>query len=73
MQPLDPAAESLLREWIEKADADRAEILSGVDEAECSLSRGEGRAIAQESMRELAESVKLRGRARLAAERDAQR
>jgi Arc/MetJ-type ribon-helix-helix transcriptional regulator len=48
----------------------RAEILADVDEAESSLTRGEGRIITQESMRDLAESVKQRGRARLAAEQD---
>ena len=45
----------------------RAEILAAVDEAETSLARGEGRIITQESMRELAEDVKQRGRARLGA------
>jgi hypothetical protein len=39
-----------------------------VDEAETSLAGGEGRAITHESMRELAEDIKRRGRARLAAE-----
>jgi len=43
----------------------RAEILAAVDEAEASLARGEGRAITQESMRELAREVTQRGRARL--------
>ncbi len=49
----------------------RAEILAAVDEAESSLARGEGRIVTQESMRELAEDVKRRGRARLAAEQRA--
>jgi hypothetical protein len=39
-----------------------------LDEAEASLARGEGRVITEESMRELAEEVKQRGRSRLAAE-----
>jgi len=43
----------------------RAEILAAVDEAETSLARGEGRSITQDSMRELAESVKQRGRTRV--------
>ena len=53
--------------WEERERA-RAEILAAVDEAETSLARGEGRSITQDSMRELAESVKQRGRARLANE-----
>ena len=47
---------------------DSLEILAAVDAAEASLSRGEGRIITQQSMRELAEEVKQRGRARLVAE-----
>ena len=50
----------------EERERTRAEILVAVDEAEASLARGEGRAITQESMRELAEDVKQRGRARFA-------
>jgi hypothetical protein len=51
----------------------RAEILAAVDQAEASLAGGEGRIITQESMRELAEQVKQRGRARLAAEQNVPR
>jgi predicted thioesterase len=51
----------------------RAEILAAVDEAEASLAKGEGRIIPRESMRELAEEVKRRGRARLAAEQQTPR
>jgi hypothetical protein len=47
---------------------EHAEILAAVDQAEASLARCEGRVITQESMRQLAEEVKHRGRARLAAE-----
>jgi putative addiction module CopG family antidote len=68
----EDAVREALSMW-EERERTRAEILSAVDEAESSLGRGEGRAITPESMRELAESVKLRGRARLAAEQDAQR
>ena len=50
-------------------DAKLKEILAAVDEAEASLARGEGRIITKQSMTELAEEVKQRGRARLAAER----
>jgi len=52
----------------EERERRRLEILAAVDDAESSLARGEGHAITQESMRELAEEVKRRGRARLAAE-----
>ena len=52
----------------EERERTRLEILAAVDAAEASLSRGEGRIITQQSMRELAEEVKQRGRARLVAE-----
>ncbi|MGA3259982.1 MAG: hypothetical protein ABSE35_13955 [Bryobacteraceae bacterium] len=52
----------------EERERTRAEVLAVVDEAESSLAHGEGLSITQDSMRELAESVKQRGRARLAAE-----
>src|ERR1035437_8084760 len=51
----------------EERERTRAEILAAVDDAEASLARGEGRSITRESMRELADEVKQRGRARLAA------
>src|SRR5437868_4058170 len=57
----------------EERERRRLEILTAVDEAEAALARGEGRPITQESMRELAGSVKLRGRARLAAEQNSHR
>jgi Arc/MetJ-type ribon-helix-helix transcriptional regulator len=63
----EEAVEQALSLWEERERA-RAEILVAVDAAEASLARGEGRIITQESMRELAEEVKKRGRARLAAE-----
>jgi Arc/MetJ-type ribon-helix-helix transcriptional regulator len=52
----------------EERERTRAEMLFAIDEAEASLARGEGRAITQESVSELAQSVKRRGRARLATE-----
>ena len=52
----------------ERRERARAEILASVDAAEAALVRGEGRAITQESMRNLAAEVKQRGRARLAVE-----
>jgi Arc/MetJ-type ribon-helix-helix transcriptional regulator len=67
----DAVNEALLL-W-EERERTRAEILAVVDEAEASLARGEGLVITQESMRELAEEVKRRGRARLAAEQQPHR
>jgi Arc/MetJ-type ribon-helix-helix transcriptional regulator len=61
------AVQEALSLW-EERERTRAEILASVDEAEASLARGEGRIVTQESVRELAEEVKRRGRARLAAE-----
>jgi len=63
----EDAVKEALSLW-EERERTRAEILAAVDEAEASLARGEGRIITLESMRELAEDVKRRGRARLAAE-----
>jgi Arc/MetJ-type ribon-helix-helix transcriptional regulator len=57
----------------EERERTRAEILAAVDETEASVAQGEGRIITQESMRELAEEVKRRGRARLAAEQQTPR
>ncbi len=62
----EDAVKEALSLW-EERERSRAEILAAVDEAEPSLARGEGRAITQESMRELAQQVTQRGRARLAA------
>jgi Arc/MetJ-type ribon-helix-helix transcriptional regulator len=53
--------------WIER-ERRRTEILATVDIAMASIDRGEGAEITQESMRALAEDVKRRGRAQLAAE-----
>jgi Arc/MetJ-type ribon-helix-helix transcriptional regulator len=63
----EDAVEEALLLW-EERERTRAEILALVDSAEASLSRGQGRVITQESMRELADGVKQRGRALLAAE-----
>jgi putative addiction module CopG family antidote len=63
----EDAVKEALSLW-EERERTRAEILVAVDEAEASLARSDGRAITQDSMRELAEDVKRRGRARLAAE-----
>lgn len=63
----EDAVQEALSLW-EERERKRAEFLATLDEAEASLARGEGRVITQESMRELAEEVKERGRTRLAAE-----
>jgi putative addiction module CopG family antidote len=63
----EDAVQEALSLWEDRERA-RAEILAAVDAAEASLTHGEGRAITQESMQQLAEQVKKRGRARLAAE-----
>ena len=68
----EDAVKEALSLW-EERERRRVEILAAVDEAEVSLARGEGRPISQESMRELAESVKRRGRARFAAEQNSTR
>lgn len=67
LQRAEDAVEEALSLW-EERERKRAEFLATIDVAEASLARGEGRTITQESMRELADQVKQRGRARLAAE-----
>jgi Arc/MetJ-type ribon-helix-helix transcriptional regulator len=63
----EDAVQEALSMW-EERERKRTEILLAVDEAEASLARGEGIVITQQSMRDLAEEVKERGRKRLAAE-----
>jgi Arc/MetJ-type ribon-helix-helix transcriptional regulator len=63
----EDAVEEALRMW-EERERTRAEILASIDRADESLGHGQGRTITEESMRDLAASVKERGRARLAAE-----
>lgn len=63
----EDAVKEALSLW-EERERRRAGIIAAVDAAEASLARGEGRVITRESMRELVEGVKQRGRARLAAE-----
>jgi antitoxin ParD1/3/4 len=67
----DAVTEALLL-W-EERERHRSEFLASLDEAEASLDRGEGIPITLESVRELSEDVKRRGRVRLAAERQQQR
>jgi len=71
-QHAEDAVQEALSLW-EVRERRRAEFLASLDEAEASLARGEGLVITQQSMRDLAEEVKRRGQARLAAERPAPR
>jgi hypothetical protein len=52
----------------EERERRRFEFLATLDDSRAALARGEGRVITQESMRELADEVGERGRARLIAE-----
>jgi len=63
----EDAVQEALALW-EERERGRVEFLASIDDARASLARGEGRAITQESMRELAGEVRERGRARLIAE-----
>ncbi len=63
----EDAVRDALSLW-EERERERAEILAAIDLAEASLMRGAGRIISQQSMRDLADEVKQRGRARLANE-----
>ncbi len=63
----EDAVQEALSLWEERERA-RAEILAAVDTAEASLARGEGRPITGQSMRELADEVQRRGRARFESE-----
>jgi putative addiction module CopG family antidote len=63
----EDAVEEALSLW-EERERTRAEILSALEMADASLARGEGRTITAESMQQLANEVKQRGRAKLAAE-----
>jgi Arc/MetJ-type ribon-helix-helix transcriptional regulator len=68
----EDALEEALSLW-EQRERTRAEILTAVDVAEASIARGEGRALTQGTMRQLADEVKQRGRNRLAAEQSSSR
>jgi Arc/MetJ-type ribon-helix-helix transcriptional regulator len=63
----EDAVQAAMTLWVER-ERRRAEILAAVDSAKASIDRGEGSEITLESMRALAEDVKRRGRAQLAAE-----
>jgi len=63
----EDAVKEALALW-EERERYRIELIAAVEIAEAQLARGEGRIITEESMEELKESVKRRGRARLLAE-----
>lgn len=63
----EDAIQEALSLW-EERERKRMEFRATLDDAKASLARGEGRVITRESMRELAEDVKRRGRERIAAE-----
>jgi hypothetical protein len=68
----EDAVQKALSLWDER-ERTRAEILAAVDAADAASARGEGCIITPESMIELAQRVKQRGRARIASERPAPR
>jgi Arc/MetJ-type ribon-helix-helix transcriptional regulator len=68
-RPVDAVTEALLL-W-EERELLRSELIASLDDAKASIARSEGRVITQEAMQALAEEVKQRLRARLAAEQPA--
>jgi len=68
----EDAVREALALWIER-ERRRDEILAAIDIAEASLARGDGIVITKSSMRELADDVKRRGRARQVAEEKSRR
>lgn len=64
LQRAEEAVQEALALW-EERERTRAEILAAVDQAEDSLANGGGRIITQQSMRDLVQQVKQRGRERL--------
>ena len=66
LQREEDAVNEAMTLW-EERERTRAEILASVDRAEASLACGEGRAVTEQSMRELADEIKAAGRTRLTA------
>jgi hypothetical protein len=64
----EDAVKQALDPWVER-ERRREELLAALDQGEASLAGGKGRIITLESLRELADEVHQRGRARLAAEK----
>jgi putative addiction module CopG family antidote len=67
----EDAVREALSLW-EERERKRAEFLATLDDAKASLARGEGHVITQDSMRQLAQGVKERGRVRFAREQSNQ-
>jgi Arc/MetJ-type ribon-helix-helix transcriptional regulator len=66
----EDAVKEALSLW-EERERRRLEMLASVDRAEASLARGEGRRItAPEEVKQLADDIRQRGLARLAAEQN---
>ncbi len=65
----EEAIQEALQQW-EERERTRAQLLLAIDSAEASLARGDGRTITPESMRQVANEVKRRGRTRLAPEQE---
>jgi Arc/MetJ-type ribon-helix-helix transcriptional regulator len=63
----EDAVREALALWVER-ERQRAEFLLTLEDARSSLARGEGRVMTPDSVRQLADEVKERGRARLLAE-----
>jgi Arc/MetJ-type ribon-helix-helix transcriptional regulator len=63
----EEAVAEALALW-EERERSRIAFLATLTDARASLTRGEGRELTEESLQELAKSVKERGRARLAIE-----
>ncbi len=63
----EDAVQEALSMW-EQRERVRVQIQAAVESAETSLALAEGRPVTQDAMNQLAHDVKLRGRARLAAE-----
>jgi Arc/MetJ-type ribon-helix-helix transcriptional regulator len=61
------AVQEALALW-EDRERQRAHFLLTLDDAKASLARGEGHTITPDTMRQLADDVKARGRARLLAD-----
>ncbi len=60
----EDAVREALSLW-EERERTRAEVLTAIDISEASLASAEGRVITKQSMRELADEIKQRGRGRL--------
>ena len=67
LQNEEEAVREALALW-ESRERRRLEFLDSLDRSRASVAHGEGRAITQESMQELAAEVRERGRARLIAQ-----